>query len=152
MAGSAWAWGRHRTGGTLPPLDLVSHTRVAGLLRGLVTDGVATAVHDIASGGLGLCLAEMAVSSGVGFEVQGVPSAAHLFSEAPSRAVLTAPIAQVELVCRAAEQAGVPAVVLGRAGGDRLVVDGLVDLTLAEATEAWWSKLPAALGTGATQG
>jgi len=36
--------------------------------------------------------------------------------------------------------------VLGQAGGDRLVVDGLVDVALADAVDAWRDALPRALG------
>ena len=34
---------------------------------------------------------------------------------------------------------------LGAAGGDRIVVEGLVDLDLAEASSTWRSRLPDAL-------
>ena len=51
-------------------------------------------------------------------------------------------VAEVQAAGRAA---GVPARVLGEAGGDRIVVDGLVDLDLAEATAAWRNRLPDAL-------
>jgi hypothetical protein len=42
--------------------------------------------------------------------------------------------------------------VLGDAGGDRMVVDGLLDVPLAEATAAWRGRLPDLLGHGTTQG
>jgi hypothetical protein len=35
--------------------------------------------------------------------------------------------------------------VLGTAGGDRIVIDGLVDLPVAEAEAAWRHRLPAML-------
>jgi hypothetical protein len=35
--------------------------------------------------------------------------------------------------------------VLGTAGGDRLVIDGLVDVGLDEAVAAWRTRLPALL-------
>ena len=44
--------------------------------------------------------------------------------------------------CPGRADAGVGFRVLGTAGGDRLVVDGLVDLGLAEATAAWRGRLP----------
>jgi hypothetical protein len=36
--------------------------------------------------------------------------------------------------------------VIGRAGGDRLVVDGLVDVAVSDVAEAWRTAVPAALG------
>jgi phosphoribosylformylglycinamidine synthase len=121
------------------------HSDVAALVRGLVADRVMDGVHDVAGGGLGVALAEMAVGSGVGFRVGGVADHRALFSEAASRAVLcVAPDREADVLARA-EAAGVPARPLGDAGGDRLVVDGLVDLGLDEATATWRDRLPDAL-------
>ncbi|MDX6325224.1 MAG: phosphoribosylformylglycinamidine synthase subunit PurL, partial [Nocardioidaceae bacterium] len=88
LAGSAWAWSVGRRGGTLAPLDAPRHSRVVDLVRSLVGEAAASGVHDVASGGLGLTLAEMAVRSGVGFRVSGVDGPAALFSESPSRVVV----------------------------------------------------------------
>jgi hypothetical protein len=51
---------------------------------------------------------------------------------------------RAELVARAAE-AGVGFRVLGGTGGDRVVVEGLMDLALAEAAAAWRDRLPSVL-------
>jgi hypothetical protein len=48
-------------------------------------------------------------------------------------------------VISSATAAGVPVTVLGRAHGDRLVVEGLVDASLADATDAWRDALPKAV-------
>jgi hypothetical protein len=47
------------------------------------------------------------------------------------------------------EEAGIGWVPLGVAGGDRLMVDGLVDVSLADATAAWAGALPQTLGDNA---
>ncbi len=47
-------------------LDLAMHARVLDVVRGLVADEVVLGAHDVADGGLALCLAEMAVVSGCG--------------------------------------------------------------------------------------
>ena len=144
-------------GGTLPALDLARHTKVADLVRTLVADGVPCGVHDVSTGGLGGALLELAVRSGVGVSVSGVPSTAHLFSEAPSRVVACVPTESVGSVLYRAGAVGVAVVELGRAGGDRLTIsaaDGspLVDLDLDETISAWRDRLPHALGEGVTQG
>jgi phosphoribosylformylglycinamidine synthase len=146
LGGSEWAraTGRARQG-DLPPLDLRLHSAVADVVRALVVDRVVDGVHDVASGGLGLCLAEMAVASGTGFTVDGVADHRGLFSEAPSRVVVcVTPDREAEVLARA-DAAGVSTRVLGSAGGDRLVVTGLVDVSLAEATNSWRERLPDAL-------
>src|SRR5262249_24924613 len=145
------AWARGRRGGTLPPLDLQHHSRVATLVRGLVIDRLVSGAHDVASGVLGLALAEMSVRSRVGFRVSGLDPAA-LGAESPSRAVLSVPPETLKRVLERAEQAAVPATVLGHAGEDRLVVEGLVDVSLTDTHKAWRDRLPAALGGGVTRG
>ncbi|MGQ0519752.1 MAG: phosphoribosylformylglycinamidine synthase subunit PurL [Actinomycetota bacterium] len=147
LGGSRWALQTHgRRGGPLPVLDLAAHARLLELVRGLAADGVPAGLHDVSDGGLGVALAEMAVRSGIGFTVAGVDGAGGLFSESPSRVVVCAPSdeAAAEVGARAAA-AGVPVATLGTAGGDRLVIEGLVDVTVAAATEAWHVAIPAAL-------
>jgi hypothetical protein len=51
----------------------------------------------------------------------------------------------------AANAADVPVTRLGVASGDRLRVKDLLDVALADATEAWHTCLPAALGQGTMQ-
>jgi phosphoribosylformylglycinamidine synthase len=82
----------------------------------------------------------MAVRSGVGLQVSGIADHHELFTEAPSRVVVCT-TRHTELVTRAAE-AGVGFRVLGTTGGDRVVVDGLVDLAVADARAVWRDRLP----------
>ena len=49
------------------------------------------------------------------------------------------------------DAAGVPAVVLGTAGGDRVVLADLVDLSAQQVITTWRDRLPVALGAGTTQ-
>ena len=58
-----------RRDGTPPPVDLAHEKKVGDLVRILIRDGIATAVHDLSSGGLALGLAEMAIASGIGAKI-----------------------------------------------------------------------------------
>jgi len=147
LGASQWAVRvrRHR-GGRLAPLDLVAHGRLVDLVAGLVGSGVPGGVHDISGGGLGVALAEMAVASGVGARVAGVDGHVGLFGEAPSRVVLSVPPDRVGEVTAAGGTAGLEVVELGVAGGDRLVIDGLVDVGVDELRAAAARVLPDALG------
>jgi phosphoribosylformylglycinamidine synthase len=146
-AGSRWA-AEHAPdaaspGERLPPLGLAGHRDLVEVVVGLVTDGVVSGLHDVSDGGLGVALAEMAVRSGTGVVVGGIASAAELFSESPSRVVVCA--ADPDGVAARARAAGVTVTELGIAGGDRLVVEGLVDVALDDVVHAWRSTLPARL-------
>jgi phosphoribosylformylglycinamidine synthase II len=146
LAGSEWAVKRrdHR-GGVLAPLDLVAHRRLVDLVVDLVAEGGLGGVHDVSGGGLGVALAEMATHSGVGFRVGGVADHVALFGEGPSRVLLSVPEGAVTALVARAAAAGLETEDRGLAGGGRLVVDGLLDVGLDEATSAWRGALPAAL-------
>ena len=142
LAGSAWADRIHRhRGGVLPALDLELHKRLVEMVVGLVSDDVLDGVHDVADGGLAAALAEMAFTSGVGFSVAGIADHAELFSESASRVVVCVDSGSLDAVERRAAAAGVEVSRLGTAGGERLVVAGLMDLDLAEATDHWRNVL-----------
>ncbi|MGH9123694.1 MAG: phosphoribosylformylglycinamidine synthase subunit PurL [Acidimicrobiales bacterium] len=159
LGGSLWAaLVRGHRGGVLATLDLDLHRRVVDFTGRLVGQalagggvGVGTGIggiHDVADGGLGVALAEMAVRSGVGFVVPAGRLADHsaLFSEGPSRVVLSVAPERVADVAAAADVAGLPLGHLGVAGGCRLVIEGLVDVDMATAIAAWRDALPRALG------
>ena len=58
------------------------------LVRSLVVSGSLAGVHDVSTGGLAVALAEMAVRSGVGIDVAGVPGvASSIANTAPSVSV-----------------------------------------------------------------
>jgi hypothetical protein len=64
----------------------------------------------------------------VGCVVQSPAGASGLFSEAASRVVCCPAPGTEDQVIRRARAAGVPATILGRAGGDAFVIEGLVDV------------------------
>jgi phosphoribosylformylglycinamidine synthase len=150
LGGSRWAVERrgHRNG-TLAPLDLAAHRRLLSFVTEVVGSAVAggdallAGIHDVSGGGLGVALAELAVRSGIGLRVAGVGDHHELFTEASSRVVVCTR-RPGDLVSRAAD-AGVGFRVIGTTGGDRMVVDGLVDVGVAEATAAWRDRLPSLL-------
>jgi phosphoribosylformylglycinamidine synthase II len=146
LAGSRWAVERHgHTDGTLPALDLHAHARLLAVVARLAaSEGVLTSVHDISGGGLALAVTEGAVRSGVGCTVDGIDGVAELFSESPSRVVLGTE--RPDEVVAEAQAAGVRARVIGAAGGDRILVAGLLDLAVTDAADAWGRALPDALG------
>ena len=142
LAGSRWADSVHgHRGGRLPALDLGAHAACCALVAELVGAGLVHGVHDVSDGGLGVALAEMAVASGTGFSVTGVDGHTELFSEPPSHVVACVPAGALGEVEHRAGAAGARVRRLGQAGGDRLVVEGLVDVGLAEMYAAWRSNL-----------
>jgi phosphoribosylformylglycinamidine synthase len=146
LGGTAWARGRGRRGGTPPRVDVERHRRVCELVVELVApslrgeDVAVSAVHDVSSGGLGVALAELCLASGVGLQASGIGGRAELFCELPSRFVVAT--RDPDAVAFAAHAAGVPVGALGVAGGERLAVEGLVDVALDELTAAAGRLVP----------
>jgi len=89
-------------------------------------------------------LAEMVVKSGTGCRLSGIAGHMELFGEGPSRVVVSVPPENSGAVAEMAHAARVPATELGLAGGERMIIEGLLDVTVAEAEAAWKGALPAA--------
>ena len=145
LAGSRWAVERRgQGGGTLFSLDLGAQQALLGLMVELVgTAGLLSSVHDVSDGGLGVALAECAVKGSVGASLSGIDGRGELFSESPGRVVVST--GRPEQVLEAASRAGVRGTVLGRAGGERLRIEGLVDVGVEQLAGAWRRVLPDAL-------
>jgi phosphoribosylformylglycinamidine synthase len=157
VGGSEWAAGRHRLLGGMPPAaDLAAGARLCGLVAALVADGAAAGVHDCSDGGLAVAVAEMAIAGGCGFDVApegglaGLVPAVACFAESANRVVVAVDGARVDDVIARAAAAGVPATVIGAAGGDRLIWRGAFDVGLTDAETAWRDALPSALAGGVT--
>ncbi len=107
LAGSAWAASRGLRGGALDPVDLAAVSRLAGLVRDLVAGDLLSGVHDVAAGGLGSALAEMAVRTGVGVSVTtGVDGPRALLAEVPGRVVASVAPGHLAAVDAAAAAGG----------------------------------------------
>ncbi|WP_421846265.1 phosphoribosylformylglycinamidine synthase subunit PurL [Novosphingobium sp.] len=78
-----------REDGSPPPVDLTKERRNGELVRQLIADGVATAVHDISDGGLLVALAEMAMAGGSGAFIAPIESAEEAFGEDQGRYIVT---------------------------------------------------------------
>ncbi len=152
LAGTRWATERrHHRAGTVPAVDFVTHAAMCAFVAALVAaqvggDGAAPlvdAVHDVSGGGLAVALAEMAVQGATGAVLEGADPA-ELFTELPSRFVVAT--RRPDELCARAGALGIPAAVLGRAGGDRFVLGELVDLPLRALCRAEEGNLVRALG------
>jgi phosphoribosylformylglycinamidine synthase len=133
-----------REDGAPPPVDLAAERSHGDFVRGLISDGLVTAVHDVSDGGLLVALAEMAMASGIGAVLEqpsGIPSHAFWFGEDQARYVVTAKDAN--LVAQRAKAAGVPFTRLGATGGDMLAVAGARPLRVGELRHRFEAWLPA---------
>jgi phosphoribosylformylglycinamidine synthase len=131
-----------REDGAPPPVDLAVERRNGDFVRRLILGGQATVVHDLSDGGLIAAVAEMALASNVGAAVTASGVGA-LFGEDQARYLLA--VADPAAVLAAAKAAGVPAVVVGQAGGESLSGPGF-DVPLAKLRAAHEGWMPGYMG------
>jgi phosphoribosylformylglycinamidine synthase len=126
LAGSELAWRRGHRGGS-PALDLAASARLIALLPHLARRGIVTTAHDCSVGGLGVAIARMSIAAGVGLRAQlsvadGLATSA-AFGERAGRLIVALARDRAADLRNAVDEAGVPAVRLGVAGGRQLDVD-----------------------------
>jgi phosphoribosylformylglycinamidine (FGAM) synthase-like enzyme len=118
----------------LPQLDLDAALEAITAVREAVRDGEIASAHDIAEGGLAVALAECCLAGGIGAVVSLQDGQADLqrllFGEAPGGFLLSGPEDELRKISPAQVQ------IIGRVGGDRLLVEGALEATLAEMERA----------------
>jgi phosphoribosylformylglycinamidine synthase II len=135
-----------REEGAPPPVDLDLEKRNGDFVRGLIRSGRVTQVHDLSDGGLIAGAAEMALASKVGITLtldSGLAIHAELFGEDQARYLLAVPAAAVPQIAHDAGLAGVIVSDLGSAGGDAIVVEGVLNVGLEDLRQAHEGWMPA---------
>lgn len=131
--------------GEVPAVDLDREKALLSLLHLVIHRGLVTSCHDVSEGGLAVALAEAAIQGGKGFEVHLPDFAgradAVLFSEAPTRAVVTVSKDRLKDLSDTAKEHLIEATILGEVGGERLVYhvgsQEIISLGLEEAALLW---------------
>ena len=137
---SQWLRAVHRRdghdAGPPPPVDLDAERRHGEAVRALIGDGLVTAVHDVADGGLLVALAEMALAGRRGVMLaRDVPeSAGFLFGEDQARYLVTT--GNSDPMLRALARMSVPHLFLGSVGGDAVRLPGGRAVALADLRRA----------------
>ena len=140
--------------GLPPALDLAREAALQRLLVDGIAAGLIRSAHDCSEGGFAVALAECCFDSAFGVSVD-VPQVAvatdqftdiaTLFSESPSRVIVSVASAAVTELMARAGTLKVPAAVVGTVGGSRIRVnvDGrqVLDESLAQSEEIWSSAL-----------
>jgi phosphoribosylformylglycinamidine synthase len=113
-------------------------------------DGIVSAAHDISDGGLLVALAEMAMASGIGAELETPPITPHAFwfGEDQGRYLLTVRASIAERTMARARAAGVPIQQLGITSGDALTLRGERPILVAKLRERFEGWLPGYMAGG----
>ncbi len=123
-----------REEGAPPPVDLAAERAHAEFVRKLIAEGKVTAVHDVSDGGLLVALAEMAMASGIGCQLEEIGDHFTAFGEDQGRYVVTSAVAET------IQAAGIPMTRIGTTGGTTVTGPGfaVAIADLREANEAFF--------------
>ena len=138
--------------GKVPELDLDRELAVQRACLAAAEAGLLLSAHDCSDGGLAVALAESCFSSlgreAIGAEVNlegTLGPTAHLFSESPSRIIVSFNSVDANAVQEIAESNNAPFTILGRVGGTRLTIsvngDEAVSADVPDLEAAWRGAL-----------
>jgi phosphoribosylformylglycinamidine synthase len=138
--------------GLVPALDLQLECAVQQVCLEAAEAGLLASAHDCADGGFAVALAESCFSSlnrsSVGAEIRTESSLSPtslLFSESPSRIILSFPPSSLALVEDLAARANCPISILGHVGSDRLRMscgdEEVISVAVNEVENVWRGSL-----------
>jgi phosphoribosylformylglycinamidine synthase len=124
--------------------EFASAQAVLKLIKGDEAGSI-TAVHDLSTGGLGVAIAEMVISGGLGanMDLQEVPgvastSAEILFAESHARYLITVKNKIADAVLKTLQDMNVPSGIIGTVGGDSLIIkDASLNISLEQLKKAY---------------
>lgn len=136
----------------VPALDLDLELAVQKACLAAAEAGLLLSAHDCSDGGIAVALAEWCFSSlgreAIGAEVNlngALSQTAQLFSESPSRIIVSFNVADMSAVQEMAERNNAPFTILGRVGGTRLTIsvngDEAVSAEVSELEAVWKGAL-----------
>ena len=155
--------------GTVPKIDLQTERAVQNVCLEAAEAGLLASAHDCSDGGLAVALAECCFSSlnraEIGAEINipntvgnvpapPLPAASLLFSESPSRIIISFPESSRAAIEQIAAREQCPFAVLGHVGGDRLSItlddQAAISAAVGELENAWRTSLAKNLEAVAT--
>jgi phosphoribosylformylglycinamidine synthase len=144
-----------RDEGPCPEVDLEAERRLVDLLVRLADERLVSSAHDVSDGGLGVALAESAMTGGLGADVRldsTLRFSALLFGETTGRAVLSFPPENEARIRSVAAELDVPFAVVGAVGGARLRISvgdrQLIDEDVAALRDLWKTAFERAIESG----
>lgn len=137
--------------GLVPQINLSTEKKVQELCITAISQGLLSSAHDVSEGGLAVCLAECSFLSEqkIGFTVDlqdNIRADALLFGESQSRICVSVRAENLESLRKLAEEHALPLAVLGKTGGDRLVIHHkgkeLLNIPVLHGYKIWKQNIP----------
>ncbi len=137
--------------GDCPSLDLKTEIALQKTIFDAIQSDLVKSCHDCSEGGLAVALAECCIQAGMGAEITEhgtlntcLPAGkaelrydSLLFGETQSRAIISCSNENAAKIEKIAKQNNVPCAKIGQVGGERLIIQNMIDLPLADVSIAW---------------
>ncbi len=140
--------------GAVPPLDLQYEKRMQTALLDAIKAGIIKSAHDVSDGGLAVALGECCISNRerqLGATIRlndAMRPDCLLFGETQSRVVISVKPGDAQEIEAYFSRHDIPCHQIGVVGGDRLKINDLVDVSLADMTDAFYNAMPHFMGEG----
>ena len=148
MGGSEYLKSLHGlTRGTPPWIDLKLEQAVQNCCLEAIDQEILSSAHDVADGGLAVALAECCLGGperplGVRIEShEMIRGDALLFSESPSRIIVSLKETNLERLHEIAALHHVPMQAIGAVGGTRFIIQPMLQMTVEELMAIWSNGL-----------
>jgi phosphoribosylformylglycinamidine synthase len=143
MGGSAYYHLKNKFDTSLPKPDLDEVRRQIFALTDCIEEQLILSCHDISDGGLGVALSEMAFENNIGFKIymdENLRFDEILFSETGGF-IMEVDSNKLETVFKTFSKYSVELFTIGKTGGDSLMINDLLNVTLQKAKDAWENGL-----------
>ena len=143
MGGSAYYHLKNKFDTSLPKPDLDEVRRQIFALTDCIEEELILSCHDISDGGLGVALSEMAFENNIGFKIymdENLRFDEILFSETGGF-IMEVDSNKLETVFKTFSKYSVELFTIGKTGGDSLMINDLLNVTLQKAKDAWENGL-----------
>ncbi|KAF0134417.1 MAG: phosphoribosylformylglycinamidine synthase [Candidatus Saganbacteria bacterium] len=129
--------------GLPPKVDLEKEKRLHAMMLEAIKSGIIKSAHDCSEGGLGTTIAECCIINqdkmiGVEININSIlrPDIL-LFSESQSRIIISCGQKDIQNIISLAKKHNIPVNEIGRVGGSRLAIKGLIDLSVDDLSKNW---------------
>ncbi len=142
LGGSEYLSNVHGLERGMPPyLDLSLEKRIQNVCLKGIKACLIKSTHDCSEGGIAVALAESCITGDqlgaiIEIEENSMRSDVQLFSESQSRIVLSLEHDHLDKFKEICEEENITLAILGKVGGDRLIINNLIDLSINELLNA----------------
>jgi len=159
LSGSEYLYLVHEQKKGNPQIDLGLEKRLQEATLEAIDAGLINSAHDCSEGGLAVALTESCISNagspvGATIELDALKTGDRrtdeiLFGESPSRIIVSVSEKSLSSLEKIAKKHNVPCSVLGKTGGDKLVIrdkdKSLIELPLTKLDSTWRKAIPSRL-------